>query len=209
MSQVHPIDHPLIASKLTAMRRCDTSSAEFRRLLREITVLLGYEATRDLPVRLEPVATPMATAELPVLQDDPLVIVPILRAGIGMVDGMLDLLPMAQVGHIGLARDEATHLPQEYYCKLPFGVQGAQVIVVDPMLATGGSAIDAVASLKARGCQRIRMVNLLAAPEGLEAFGTAHPDVEVFVAAIDQGLDENAYILPGLGDAGDRIFGTC
>ena len=208
MSQVHAIDHPLIASKLTAMRRCETSPAEFRRLLREITVLLGYEATRDLPVRLEPVATPMMVAELPVLEDEPVVIVPILRAGIGMVDGMLDLLPAAQVGHIGMARDEATHEPKEYYCKLPDGVEGACVIVVDPMLATGGSAIDAVARLKARGCGRLRMVNLLAAPEGLAAFGKAHPDVDIYVAAIDQGLNENAYILPGLGDAGDRIFGT-
>lgn len=208
MSQVHAIDHPLIASKLTAMRRRETSSADFRRLLREVTVLLGYEATRDLPVRLEPVATPMMTADLPVLEDGALVIVPILRAGIGMVDPMLDLLPTAQVGHIGMARDEDTHRPQEYYCKMPAGVEDAQVIVVDPMLATGGSAIDAVDSLKGRGCRRIRMVNLLAAPEGLEAFTAAHPDVEVFVAAIDQGLNESAYILPGLGDAGDRIFGT-
>lgn len=208
MSTVHVIDHPLIADKLTSMRLPETSPADFRRLLRAITALMAFEATADLAVRTEASRTPLATADLPVLDEPAPVIVPILRAGIGMVDGMLDVMPEARVGHIGMERDEQTHQAKEYYCKLPDGVEETSVIVVDPMLATGGSAIDAVDNLKARGCKRIRMMNLVAAPEGIEALQKAHPDVDIYVAAVDDGLNDQAYIVPGLGDAGDRIFGT-
>lgn len=208
MSELHVIDHPLIADKLTAMRRPEASSAEFRMHLRALTTLMAYEVTRDFATRPVEFATPVATGTFPVLAEPAVIIVPILRAGIGMVDGMLDVLPQARVGHIGMARDEKTHEPDEYYCKLPEGIEAAPVIVVDPMLATGGSAIDAVSNLKERGCRRIRMMNLVAAPEGIAAFQAAHPDVDIYVAAVDERLNEDAYIVPGLGDAGDRIFGT-
>lgn len=208
MSIVHAIDHPLVQAKITAMRDRRTPSSEFRRLLRQTTQLMGFEATRDLPTRLAPIETPLVTAELPVLDVGAITLAPILRAGAGMVEGMLEVVPEASVGYIGMYRDEATLRPVEYLCKLPGDVASSLVIVLDPMLATGGSAIDAVDALKARGCASIRMMNLLAAPEGLEAFGEAHPDVPVYVGAIDEGLNERAYITPGLGDAGDRIFGT-
>ena len=205
---VHVIEHPLIAHNLTAMRDERTPPAIFRQRLREITLLMGFEVTRDLPLSTASVTTPVATAEFPVLASTAVTIVPILRAGLGMVDGFLELLPFASVGPIGMERDETTHKPREYYCKLPAGVQDSSVMVIDPMLATGGSAIDAVTSLKSHGCRDLRLVNLLAAPEGIDAFQAAHPDVDIYVTAIDEGLNENAYIVPGLGDAGDRIFAT-
>ncbi|MDO4502745.1 MAG: uracil phosphoribosyltransferase [Coriobacteriia bacterium] len=208
MGQVHVLDHPLICDKLTRMRRKDTCSKDFRILLKEISLLMGYEVTRDLKTKMVQVETPLMVAEKPMLEEDLVTIVPILRAGVGLVDGLLDLMPIARVGHIGMYRDEETKQPVEYYCKMPADVADSLVIVVDPMLATGGSAIDAVNALKARGCTNIRMMNLVAAPEGIAAFHKVHPEVDIFVAAVDDGLDQNAYILPGLGDAGDRIFGT-
>lgn len=208
MSEVHVLSHPLIVDKLTRMRRADTSSQDFRLLLKEISLLMGYEVTRDFAVRDEVVRTPLAEASCPVLADRFVTIVPILRAGLGMVDGLLELMPFAHVGHIGMYRDEETHEPREYYCKMPAGVENSELIVVDPMLATGGSAVDALDSLKKRGCTRMRLVNLVAAPEGVASVQKAHPDVDIYVAAVDECLNEQAYIVPGLGDAGDRIFGT-
>ncbi len=208
MGAVNVLSHPLILDKLSTMRDKRTSCADFRRLLREITLLMGYEVTADLPTRPTLIETPVATAEFPVLASRAVTIVPILRAGLGMVEGLLELLPFASVGHLGMERDEVTHEPSEYYSKLPRGAADSLVIVVDPMLATGGSAIDAVANLKEHGCTDLRLVNLLAAPEGIAAFGEAHPDVDIFVAAIDERLNGQAYIVPGLGDAGDRIFST-
>ena len=208
MSEVHVMTHPLILDKLTRMRREDTSSQDFRQLLREVSLLMGYEVTRDFPLGKEKVRTPVAEATCPVLSERFVTIVPILRAGLGMVDGLLELMPFAHVGHIGMYRDEETREPHEYYCKMPEGVERSEVIVVDPMLATGGSAIDALGALKARGCARMRLVNLVAAPEGVAAVQQAHPDVDVYVGAVDERLNESAYIVPGLGDAGDRIFGT-
>lgn len=208
MASVHVIDHPLIEAKLTHMRDRDTTSPEFRALLKEISILMGYEITRDFPTKLREVDTPICRAAFPVLKDDFFTIVPILRAGLGMVDSLLELMPFAHVGHIGLVRNEQTHLPEEYYYKMPEGYESSVIMVVDPMLATGGSAVDAISSLKKRGCNNIRLVNLVAAPQGIEAVRTAHPDVDIYVAAVDEGLNEDAYIVPGLGDAGDRIFGT-
>lgn len=208
MKNVHVIDHPLIVDKLSAIRRPETSSAEFRSLLTAIATLMTYEVARDFPLKEEEFSTPVAQGKFPVLAEPNVVFVPILRAGIGMVDGVLTALPSGRVGHIGLVRDEKTAIPSEYYKKLPTGSADSLVIVLDPMLATGGSAIDAVNSLKGLGCTRIRMMNLVAAPEGIEAFTTAHPDVPIYVAAIDKCLNEHCYIVPGLGDAGDRIFGT-
>lgn len=208
MGAVNVLSHPLILDKLSIMRDKRTSCADFRRLLREITLLMGYEVTADLPTRPALIETPVATAEFPVLASRAVTIVPILRAGLGMVEGLLELLPFASVGHLGMERDEVTHEPSEYYSKLPRQAADSLVIVVDPMLATGGSAIDAVANLKQHGCTDLRMLNLLAAPEGIAAFGEAHPDVDIFVAAIDERLNGQAYIVPGLGDAGDRIFST-
>lgn len=208
MSEVHVIEHPLIADKLTRMRNKNTNSKDFRMLLNEISLLMGYEVTRDFEITTAKVTTPICEATLPVLKEDFFTIVPILRAGIGMVDGIQELMPAAHVGHIGLYRDETTHEPVEYYYKMPEGVENSIIIVVDPMLATGGSAADAITSLKAHGCKRIRLMNLVAAPEGIETVQKAHPDVDIYVAAVDDGLTEDAYITPGLGDAGDRIFGT-
>lgn len=208
MASVHLIDHPLIEAKLTRMRNVGTSSQDFRTLLKEISLLMGYEITRDFPTKSVEVETPLRRGSFPTLRDDFFTVVPILRAGLGMVDGLLELMPFAHVGHIGLVRDEQTHTPHEYYCKMPEGFERSTVMVVDPMLATGGSAVDALSSLKARGCTDLRLVNLIAVPEGIEAVRSAHPDVDIYVAAIDECLDENAYIIPGLGDAGDRIFGT-
>ena len=208
MGQVFVLDHPLIADKLTRMRRKETCSKDFRILLKEISLLMGYEVTRSMKTKMVEVETPLMVTSKPMLEEDLITIVPILRAGVGLVDGLLELLPIARVGHIGMYRDEETKQPVEYYCKMPADVAESLVIVVDPMLATGGSAIDAVNALKSRGCANIRMMNLVAAPEGSRAFQEAHPDVDIYVAAVDDGLDQNAYILPGLGDAGDRIFGT-
>ena len=208
MSEVHEIEHPLIASKLTRMRDERTPTGEFRSLLRQITMLMAFEATRDLPTEVVTVKTPVATAEKPALSCEPITLAPILRAGAGMVDGMLEVIPDASVGYIGMYRDEESLQPVEYLCKLPSDISASPVIVLDPMLATGGSAIDAVSTLKAHGATDLRMMNLVAAPAGIAAFQAAHPDVDIYVAAVDEGLNERAYIVPGLGDAGDRIFGT-
>ena len=208
MSQVHVLDHPLITDKLSRMRRKDTSSMDFRHQLTEISMLMGYEVFRDLKTKTVEVETPICTASFPMLEDTPITIVPILRAGLGLVDGLQNLLPTARVGHIGMYRDEETKQPVEYYYKMPVGIEKGEVIVVDPMLATGGSAVDAISALKSRGCTSIRLMNLVAAPQGVAAVQVAHPDVDIYVAAVDECLNEDAYIVPGLGDAGDRIFGT-
>ncbi len=208
MGTLHVIDQPLVMAKLTHMRDERTPSPVFRQLLKEISLLMAYEIARDFPTKPTTVKTPVCEGLFPVLKDDFFTIIPILRAGLGMVEGLLELMPFAHVGHIGLVRNEQTHLPEEYYYKMPEGYERSTIMVVDPMLATGGSAVDAISSLKERGCTNIRLVNLIAAPEGIEAVQTAHPDVDIYVAAIDEGLNENAYIVPGLGDAGDRIFGT-
>ena len=208
MGQVHVLDHPLITDKLSRMRRKETSSMDFRHQLTEISILMGYEVFRDLETKMVEVETPICTANFPMLEDAPITIVPILRAGLGLVDGLQSLLPTARVGHIGMYRDEETKQPVEYYYKMPVGIEKGEVIVVDPMLATGGSAVDAISALKSRGCTSIRLMNLVAAPQGVAAVQAAHPDVDIYVAAVDECLNEDAYIVPGLGDAGDRIFGT-
>jgi uracil phosphoribosyltransferase len=202
------IGHPLVQHKLTLLRDKTTASADFRRIIREIGLLLGYEATRDLPLENVPIETPLEPMQAPRLAGKKLCIVSVLRAGNGLLEGMLDLIPSARIGHIGLARDEATLQPAEYYLKLPSEIAQRPVLIADPMLATGNSAIAAVARLKQAGATRMRFVCLLAAPEGLAAFAAAHPDVPVFTAAIDRQLDHRGYIQPGLGDAGDRIHGT-
>ena len=202
------VDHPLVKHKLTQMRRKDTSTAEFRALLQEISLLLGYEATRDLKLTDESIETPLARMDAPVLEGKKLVLVAILRAGQGILDGMLQLVPSARVGHIGLYRDPKTLMAVEYYFKMPQHMADRDVIVVDPMLATGNSAIAAVERLKELGPRSIKFVCLLTCPEGVAAMQKAHPDVPIYTAAIDRELNEHGYILPGLGDAGDRIFGT-
>ena len=204
---LHIISHPLVQHKLTIMRRKETSSGEFRRLLREITLLMGYEITRDLPLEDIEIETPLCRAAGKRLAGKKPVIVPILRAGFGMADGLLDLIPSARVGVIGLYRDPITHEPVEYYCKLP-DAAGRVFILIDPMLATGGSACAAISLLKKHGVEKIIFLSLLAAPEGAARVEKEHPDVDVYTAALDERLDENKYIIPGLGDAGDRIFGT-
>ena len=208
MSQVHLIDHPMVQHKLTIMRDKSTPSNIFRQLLYEISLLMGYEITRDFPMEDVEVETPLARATLKKIAGKKAAIVPILRAGLGMVDGLRDLIPVARVGFIGLYRDEETHKPVPYYCKLPKGVDKRLVILTDPMLATGGSACDAIDLVKQKGCQDIRLMCLVAAPEGIKLVQEKHPDVDIYVAAIDRQLNDNCYILPGLGDAGDRIFGT-
>ncbi len=208
MSTVHVIDHPLIQHKLTIMRQKNTSSMEFRQLLNEIAMLMGYEVTRDLPLEDIEIKTPICKCTSKQIAGRKLGIVPILRAGLGMVDGMLSLVPGARVGHIGLYRDPETKKPVEYYCKLPNDSTERLLIIVDPMLATGGSSIAAIQFLKDRGCNNIRLMCLIGAPEGIKAVQEAHPDVDIYIAAVDERLNENAYIVPGLGDAGDRIFGT-
>ena len=208
MSQVHVIDHPMIQHKLTIMRKKETGSKDFRELLKEIALLMGYEVTRDIPledVRIETPICPMVARDV---SGRKLAIVPILRAGLGMVEGLQSLVPVAKVGHIGLYRDEKTHNPVVYFCKLPEDVDDRLVIVTDPMLATGGSACDALSMLKARSCTNIRLMCLVGVPEGISRVQAEHPDVDIYLAAIDDHLNENAYIVPGLGDAGDRIFGT-
>lgn len=208
MSKLHIIDHPLIQHKLTIMRKTSTSSKDFRQLLDEISMLMGYEVTRNLPLETVEITTPVARAQAKQIAGKKLAIVPILRAGLGMVDGLLSLVPVARVGHIGLYRDPDTHLPVEYYCKLPPNIQNRLVIVVDPMLATGGSASDALKMLKDKGCTDIRLMCLVAAPEGVAKVQADHPDVDIYTAALDEKLNDHAYIVPGLGDAGDRLFGT-
>jgi len=208
MGVVHELNHPLIQHKLAILRNKKTGVKEFRELVGEISGLMCYEATRNLPVEEVMVQTPVAKAKCYKLAGKKLAIIPILRAGLGMVDNMLDLIPSAKVGHIGLYRDPETHQPVEYYCKLPEDIGNRQVFVVDPMLATGGSAIAAIDFLKQHGCRNIIMMNIIGCPEGVKAVQEAHPDVDIYVAAIDEKLNEHAYIVPGLGDAGDRIFGT-
>ena len=208
MSQVHLIDHPMVQHKLTIMRDKSTPSNIFRQLLYEISLLMGYEITRDFPMEDVEVETPLERATLKKIAGKKVAIVPILRAGLGMVDGLRDLIPVARVGFIGLYRDEETHKPVPYYCKLPKGVDKRLVILTDPMLATGGSACDAIDLVKQKGCQDIRLMCLVAAPEGIKLVQEKHPDVDIYVAAIDRQLNDNCYILPGLGDAGDRIFGA-
>ena len=208
MATVHVLDHPLIQHKLAILRNKDTGVKEFRELINEISGLMCYEATRNLPTEEVEVETPITTAKCRMLAGKKLAIVPILRAGLGMVDAMVDLIPSAKIGHIGLYRDPETHQPVEYYCKLPEDVGNRVVFVVDPMLATGGSAIAAIDFLKKHGCRNIIMMNVIGCPEGVQAVQQAHPDVELYVAAVDEKLNDHAYIIPGLGDAGDRIFGT-
>ena len=208
MSKVTIIDHPLVQHKLTYLREKTTGAKEFRELVQEIAQLITYEATRDLTLEETTVETPVGMAKTKVLAGKKLAIVPILRAGLGMVDGMLGLIPAAKVGHIGLYRDPNTLEPVEYYCKLPADIAERLVIVVDPMLATGGSAAAAIGFLKARGCANIKLMNIIAAPEGVEQVEREHPDVAVYAAALDEKLNDHGYIVPGLGDAGDRIFGT-
>ncbi len=208
MSRFHLVDHPLIQHKLTIMRDKNTSSKDFRELLDEISMLMGYEITRDLPLEDVEIETPIQKATFKRIAGKKLAIVPILRAGLGMVDGLLRLVPVARVGHIGLYRDPETHEPVEYYCKMPPDIGERLVIVVDPMLATGGSAADAISMVKAKGARKVLLMCLVAAPEGVKRVQEAHPDVDIYCAALDERLNDHAYIIPGLGDAGDRIFGT-
>jgi uracil phosphoribosyltransferase len=208
MNNLTVVDHPLVQHKLTLMRRTDTSTADFRRLLREISLLLAYEVTRDLPIELIDIATPVAPMRAPTLAGKKLCIISVLRAGNGILEGMLDLIPSARVGHIGLYRDPTTLEAIEYYFKVPEDIVERDVIVVDPMLATGNSAIAAVHRIKVREARTIKYVCLVAAPEGVAAFHADHPDVPIFTAALDERLDDHGYIVPGLGDAGDRLFGT-
>lgn len=208
MGELHVMDHPLIQHKLSILRDERTGVKEFRELVGEIAALMCYEATRDLPTKEIEVKTPIAAAKARVLSGKKLAVVPILRAGLGMMNAIIDLIPSAKVGHIGLYRDPETHEPVKYYCKLPADIAQRRVFVLDPMLATGGSAAAAVRFLKEEGCRAITLMNIIAAPEGVEVIRRAHPDVELYVAAVDERLNENAYIVPGLGDAGDRVFGT-
>lgn len=208
MANVTIFDHPLIQHKLTIMRSKETSSKDFRELVSEVAMLMCYEITRDLPTEDIEVETPICKTMSKTIAGKKLAIVPILRAGLGMVDGVTKLIPAARIGHIGLYRDEETLKPVEYYCKLPKDIAEREVIVVDPMLATGGSAIDAISQIKLRGPKNIKFMGLIAAPEGIEALKNAHPDVDIYCAALDEKLNEVGYIVPGLGDAGDRIFGT-
>lgn len=208
MNKVIVTDHPLIQHKLTLMRKKDTGSKDFRELLTEITMLMGYEVTKDLPLGDVEIETPVSKMTAKELTGKKLAIVPILRAGIGMVDGFVSLIPAAKVGHIGLYRDPETCQPVEYYCKLPQDIGDREVLLVDPMLATGGSSVAAIQLLREKGAKNIRMVNLVAAPEGIEEVHKVYPDVDIYVAAIDEKLNDHKYIVPGLGDAGDRLFGT-
>ena len=208
MEQVHVMDHPLIQHKLSLMRDKTTGVKEFREAVSEIATLMCYEATRDLPLKEITIETPVAEAKVKVISGKKMAIVPILRAGLGMVDGMLNLIPTAKVGHIGLYRDPETLQPVEYYCKLPSDIAERDVIVVDPMLATGGSASAAITFLKNYGVKHIKLMNIIAAPDGVETVRKDHPDVQIFVASVDEKLNDHGYIVPGLGDAGDRIFGT-
>lgn len=205
---VHVLSHPLLQHKLSILRREDTGVKDFREVVSEIAALMCYEATRDLPTEEVEIQTPVAKAKVRVLAGKKLAIVPVLRAGLGMVDGILTLIPSAKVGHIGLYRDPQTHEPVEYYCKMPEDIGQRDVIILDPMLATGGSASAAIQFMKNYGCKHIKLMNIIGAPEGVERVRKDHPDVEIYLAAIDEKLNDHAYIVPGLGDAGDRIFGT-
>ena len=208
MSKAMVVEHPLVQHKVSLLRSKNTGTKEFKELVSELAMLLCYEATRDLPTEEVEVETPIAIAKTKMLAGRKLALVPILRAGLGMVDGMLSLIPAAKVGHIGLYRNEETLEPVEYYCKLPSDIAEREVIVLDPMLATGGSACDAITQIKKRGVKNINFIGINAAPEGFERLKAVHPDVDIYVAAMDEKLNENGYIVPGLGDAGDRIFGT-
>ena len=205
---VHILDHPLIRHKVAIIRDKNTTTKQFREVIGEIATLMAFEAFKDVPTQTVTVETPLETVEQTVVKENSIAIVPILRAGLGMVDGILTLFPAAKVGHIGMYRNEETLEPQEYYCKLPQGIEDKVVMLVDPMLATGGSANDAIALLKKRGCKHIKFLAIIGAPEGVEKVHSEHPDVEVYVSTLDRQLNENGYILPGLGDAGDRIVGT-
>ena len=207
-ANVHILDHPLIRHKVAIIRDKNTTTKQFREVIGEIATLMAFEAFKDVPTQTITVETPLETVEQTVVKENSIAIVPILRAGLGMVDGILTLFPAAKVGHIGMYRNEETLEPQEYYCKLPQGIDEKVVMLVDPMLATGGSACDAIALLKKRGCKHIKFLAIIGAPEGVEKVHSEHPDVEVYVSTRDRQLNENGYILPGLGDAGDRIFGT-
>lgn len=208
MGKVYVFDHPLIQHKTALMRKTDTTVKEFRELAKEVAMLMGFEATRDLPLEEVEIETPICKTRVNMLKGQDIAIVPILRAGLSFVDGMLALVPNAKVGHIGLYRDPETHLPVEYYCKLPVDIDKRRIFVVDPMLATGGSAAAAIDFIKQRGGRDIVFMCLIAAPEGIKALQEAHPDVDIYIAAKDERLNENAYIVPGLGDAGDRLYGT-
>ncbi len=208
MGKVYVFDHPLIQHKTAMIRKVETSVKDFRELVREISTLMAYEATRNLPLEEVDITTPVSDARVKMLKGEDIAIVPILRAGLGMVDGMLALVPNAKVGHVGLYRDPESHLPVEYYCKLPNDIEKREVFVVDPMLATGGSAAAAIDFIKARGGKKIIFMCIIAAPEGIEVLQKAHPDVDIFIAAKDSHLNDHKYIVPGLGDAGDRLYGT-
>ena len=206
--KVHVMDHPLVAHKLSIMRDKNTSVKDFRELVGEIGMFIAYEATRDLALTTRTIETPICAAEMPTLAGKKLAVVPILRAGLGLVDGVLRMVPSARVGHIGMFRDEETLEPHTYFCKLPKDIAEREALIVDPMLATGGSAAAAIDEMKKRGCKHIKLLVLVAAPEGIDCIRKAHPDVDIYAGAVDQCLNENGYIVPGLGDAGDRIFGT-
>jgi uracil phosphoribosyltransferase len=208
MGKVYVFDHPLIQHKTAMIRKTDTSVKDFRELVREIAMLMGYEATRDLPLMEVEIETPICSAKMNMLKGEDIAIVPILRAGLGLVDGLLALVPNAKVGHVGLYRDPETHRPVEYYCKLPQDLDKRKIFVVDPMLATGGSASAAIDFIKEKGGKNIVFMCLIAAPEGIEVLQREHPDVDIYIAAKDEKLNEHAYIVPGLGDAGDRLYGT-
>ena len=206
--KVHVVDHPLLAHKLTILRDKNTSTKDFREIVSEIGMLLTYEATRDLPLTTKKIETPICEMEAPILKGKKFAVVPILRAGLGLVDGVLRMVPSARVGHIGLYRNEVTLEPVKYFCKMPKDVAEREVLIVDPMLATGGSAEAAIGFMKEYGCTTIKLMVLLAAPEGIARIQKSHPDVDIYCGAVDERLNENGYIVPGLGDAGDRIFGT-
>ena len=208
MKQITIMEHPLIQHKISILRNEATGTNEFRRLIEEIAMLMGYEALRDLPVEDVEIKTPIETCRTPMIAGKKLAIVPILRAGLGMVSGILSLVPSAKVGHIGLYRDEETHEPHEYYCKLPNPIDERIIVVTDPMLATGGSAVDAITQIKEHGGKKIKFMCIIAAPEGVKKLQEVHPDVDIYIGALDDHLNDHGYIVPGLGDAGDRIFGT-
>lgn len=208
MNNVTIFEHPLIKHKISLLRDKNTGTKDFRILIEEIAMLMGYESLRDLPLEDVEIETPITKATVKMISGKKIAIVPILRAGLGMVNGILALVPSAKVGHVGLYRDEVTHTPHEYYCKLPESLDERTVIVLDPMLATGGSAIDAIDLIKKQGCTSIKFMSIIAAPEGLKALSERHPDIEIYCGNLDEKLNENCYIVPGLGDAGDRIFGT-